>query len=90
MAVILLFADLISNVIYKWSRREGTTVFLEDAGYSGPDIYTAGTQTIRGRMHTLLIGPNGITLDREESRMVRIPRRPNHAIGEGRHPYDPR
>jgi gluconolactonase len=61
----LLFADLISNVIYKWSRREGTTVFLENAGYSGPDIYKAGTQTIRGRMHTLLIGPNGITLDSE-------------------------
>jgi gluconolactonase len=61
----LLFADLISNVIYKWSRKEGTTVFLENAGYSGPDIYQAGTQTVRGRMHTLLIGPNGITLDRE-------------------------
>lgn len=59
----LLFADLISNVIYKWAPKEGTTVFLENAGYSGDDIYTAGTQTIRGRMHVLLIGPNGITLD---------------------------
>jgi gluconolactonase len=61
----LLFADLISNVIYKWAPGEGTSVFLENAGYSGKDIYTAGTQTIRGRMHVLLIGPNGITLDRE-------------------------
>ncbi len=61
----LLFADLISNVIYKWSRKEGTTVFLEDAGHRGPDLYQAGTQTVRGRMHALLIGPNGITLDRE-------------------------
>lgn len=61
----LLFADLISNVIYKWSRKEGTTVFLENAGHRGPDLYQAGTQTVRGRMHTLLIGPNGITLDRE-------------------------
>lgn len=59
----LLFADLISNVIYKWSPKEGTTVFLDNAGYSGDDIFTAGTQTIRGRMHVLLIGPNGITLD---------------------------
>lgn len=59
----LLFADLISNVIYKWAPKEGTTVFLEEAGYSGNDIYTTGTQTIRGRMHVLLIGPNGITLD---------------------------
>lgn len=61
----LLFADLISNVIYKWAPKEGTTVFLEDAGYTGNDIYTTGTQTLRGRMHVLLIGPNGITLDPE-------------------------
>ncbi len=59
----LLFADLISNVIYKWAPKEGTSVFLENAGYSGDDIFTAGTQTIRGRMQVLLIGPNGITLD---------------------------
>lgn len=59
----LLFADLISNVIYKWAPKQGTSVFLENAGYSGDDIYTAGTQTLRGRMHVLLIGPNGITLD---------------------------
>jgi len=61
----LLFADLISNVIYKWQPNEGTTVFLENAGYSGDDLMGAGTQTLRGRMHVLLIGPNGITLDRE-------------------------
>jgi gluconolactonase len=59
----LLFADLISNVIYKWAANEGTTVFLENAGYSGDDILSVGTQTLRGRMHVLLIGPNGITLD---------------------------
>lgn len=61
----LLFADLISNVIYKWAPKSGTSVFLDNAGYTGDDIYTAGTQTMRGRMHVLLIGPNGITLDRE-------------------------
>lgn len=61
----LLFADLISNVIYKWAPKEGTSVFLEEAGYSGDDIYTAGTQTKRGRMHVIMIGPNGITLDPE-------------------------
>jgi gluconolactonase len=59
----LLFADLISNVIYKWAPQDGTTVFLENAGYSGDDILSVGTQTIRGRMHVLLIGPNGITVD---------------------------
>jgi gluconolactonase len=61
----LIFADLISNVIYKWQRGQGTSVFMEKAGYSGNDIYSAGTQTIRGRMHVLMIGPNGVTLDRE-------------------------
>jgi gluconolactonase len=59
----LLFADLISNVIYRWSRESGTSVFLENAGYSDPDIFAAGTPTIRGRMYVLLIGPNGVTLD---------------------------
>ena len=59
----LLFADLISNVIYKWAPKEGNTVFLEKAGYTGDDLMGAGTQTLRGRMHVLLIGPNGITLD---------------------------
>jgi gluconolactonase len=61
----LLFADLISNVIYKWAPKQGTSVFLDKAGYSGDDIYNAGTQTLRGRMHVLLIGPNGVTLDRD-------------------------
>ena len=59
----LLFSDLISNVIYKWAPKEGTSVFLEKAGYSGNDIYTAGTQTKRGRMNVIMIGPNGLTLD---------------------------
>jgi gluconolactonase len=59
----LLFADLISNVIYKWAPSQGNTVFLEKAGYTGDDLMGAGTQTLRGRMHVLLIGPNGITLD---------------------------
>jgi gluconolactonase len=59
----LLFADLVSDVIYKWTPRQGTSVFLEKAGYSGDDIYGTGTQTLRGRMHVVMIGPNGITLD---------------------------
>lgn len=65
----LLFSDLIANVIYKWAPQEGTTVYLEKAGYSGDDIYITGTQTRRGRMHVLLIGPNGLTLD-PEGRLV--------------------
>jgi gluconolactonase len=59
----LLFADLISNAIYQWTPNEGTSVFLDNAGYNGDDLLSVGTQVVRGRMHVLLIGPNGITLD---------------------------
>jgi gluconolactonase len=59
----LLFSDLISNVIYKWSPGAQISVFLERAGYSGDDPMHAGYQTRRGRMAVLLIGPNGLSLD---------------------------
>jgi gluconolactonase len=59
----LLFSDLISNVIYKWTPGGELTVFLERSGYSGDDMTHAGYQTRRGRMAVLLIGPNGLTLD---------------------------
>ena len=59
----LLFTDLISNAIFKWTPAEGTSVFLDDAGYSGNDINNAGFQAMRGRMRVILIGPNGLTLD---------------------------
>ena len=60
----LLFSDLISNVIYQWAPSGDISVFLERAGYSGADIMHAGYQTRRGRMAVLLIGPNGLALDR--------------------------
>jgi len=60
----LLFSDLISNRIFKWDpATRKVSVFLENAGYSGDDIMNAGTQTRRGRMYVLMIGPNGETLD---------------------------
>jgi len=61
----LLFTDLIANAIFKWTAKEGTTVFLDQAGYSGDDINNAGFQARRGRMRVILIGPNGLTLDPE-------------------------
>jgi gluconolactonase len=70
----LLFSDLISNVIYRWSpgprgaRGEPygrISVHLERSGYSGNDLTHAGFQTRRGRMAVLLIGPNGLSLDAE-------------------------
>jgi gluconolactonase len=59
----LLFSDLISNVIYRWSEESEISVYLDRSGYSGNDINHAGTQTRRGRMAVLLIGPNGLSLD---------------------------
>jgi gluconolactonase len=59
----LLFSDLISNVIYRWSPGGEISVFLEQSGYSGGEITKAGYQTRRGRMAVLLIGPNGLSLD---------------------------
>jgi gluconolactonase len=61
----LLFTDLISNVIFKWTAAAGDSVFLEDAGYSGDDLNNAGFQARRGRMRVILIGPNGLTLDNQ-------------------------
>jgi gluconolactonase len=59
----LLFTDMISNVIYRWTPGHGTSVFLDEAGYSGDNIDNAGFQAMRGRMRVILIGPNGLTLD---------------------------
>jgi gluconolactonase len=58
----LLLSDLTANVIYQW-KPSGVSVFLDKAGYSGGDINNAGTQTRRGRMAVIMIGPNGTALD---------------------------
>ncbi len=59
----LLFSDLTANVIYKWDPSGKVSLFLDKAGYSGTDITNAGTQTKRGRVNVLMIGPNGESLD---------------------------
>ncbi|HEV7716330.1 MAG TPA: SMP-30/gluconolactonase/LRE family protein [Steroidobacteraceae bacterium] len=58
----LLLSDLTANVIYKWTP-QGVSVFLDKAGYSGTDLTNAGTQTKRGRVAVIMIGPNGEALD---------------------------
>ena len=58
----LLFSDLTANVIYKWTP-QGVSVFLDNAGYSGKDPLTAGTQTRRSRVAVIMIGPNGEAID---------------------------
>jgi gluconolactonase len=61
----LLFSDVISNVIYKRTRDGRTTVFLDRAGADSDDLHNTGLPVFRGRMAVILIGPNGLTLDRE-------------------------
>ena len=61
----LLFSDMAANVIYKWTPSGQLTVFLEKSGYTGTDVNNVGGQYTNGRLHLLLIGSNGLTLDRE-------------------------
>jgi gluconolactonase len=61
----LLFSDMAANVIYKWSPAGQLSVFLDKSGYSGNDLNNVGGQYTNGRLHLLLIGSNGLTLDRQ-------------------------
>lgn len=60
----LLFSDLTANVIYKRAPDGQVSVFAEDI-VSQADVLTAGQQTRSGRMATIIIGSNGLTLDRQ-------------------------
>jgi len=68
----LLFSDCAANVIYKWapsapfSAQGELSVFLENSGFTGKDNLEVGQQTITGgRVAILLIGSNGLALDRQ-------------------------
>jgi len=52
-ATSLLFSDVPHNRVHRWSAREGVSVFLEPAGFTGPSAY--------GKER----GSNGLALDRE-------------------------
>ena len=60
----LLFSDLTANVIYRRTAEGRLSVFAEDI-VSQADILSAGQQTRSGRMATIIIGSNGLTLDRQ-------------------------
>jgi gluconolactonase len=62
----LLFSDNAGNEIYKWSPHGPLSVFLQKSGYTGNDVTNAGAQTVSGGgVAILLIGSNGLTLDKE-------------------------
>jgi gluconolactonase len=68
----LLFSDLVGNVIYKWTPGGELTAYLENI-YDGPDILKVGQQTRRGRLAVIIIGANGLTLDREGRLVIASP-----------------
>src|SRR6266481_6645173 len=61
----LLFSDIPANVIRKWDRKGGVSVFLEKSGFTGADASNVGGQTNNGFGMVNLIGSNGITLDKQ-------------------------
>jgi gluconolactonase len=60
----LVFSDLTANVIYKRTPDGRISVFAENI-YDGPDLLNVGQQTRSGRMAVIIIGSNGLTLDRQ-------------------------
>ncbi len=64
----VLFSDIPANVIYRWSPFGGVSVFLERSGYTGQDPMNHGGQVTsgpRGRVAVIMLGSNGLTLDRQ-------------------------
>lgn len=61
----LLFSDVAANNIYKWAPDGNLSVFLERSGYTGTDTANVGGQSFNGRLHLIVFGSNGITLDRQ-------------------------
>lgn len=54
----LLFTDVPKNRLYRWSEREGLSVFLEPSGYAGPDDGTLREAGANG----LFVEPAGTVL----------------------------
>src|SRR4029453_12516380 len=68
----LLFSDLTANVIYKRTPDGVLSVFAENI-YNGSDLLNVGQQTRSGRMAVIIIGSNGLTLDRQGRLVVCSP-----------------
>jgi len=68
----LVFSDLTANVIYKRTPAGQLSVLAENI-YDGPDLLNVGQQTRSGRMAVIIIGSNGMTLDRQGRLVVCSP-----------------
>jgi gluconolactonase len=61
----LLFSDVAANRIYKWTREGQLSTFLEKSGFTGSDTSAAGMEVNNGRLQVIVLGSNGITIDRD-------------------------
>ncbi len=61
----LLFSDIAANTIYTWTPGGQVTPFLQHAGFTGKDASQVGAEMPNGRLEVILIGSNGLTLDRQ-------------------------
>ena len=68
----LAFSDLTANVIYKRTP-DGQLSVLADNIAAASEVLTAGQQTRSGRMATIIIGANGLALDRQRRLVVCSP-----------------
>ncbi|MEP7244442.1 MAG: SMP-30/gluconolactonase/LRE family protein [Gammaproteobacteria bacterium] len=59
----ILIVDMLANAIYKITPDNKVSLWMYKAGYSGKDLLHAGIQTRRGRVNTLLIGPECLSRD---------------------------
>ncbi|PYU32578.1 MAG: SMP-30/gluconolactonase/LRE family protein [Acidobacteria bacterium] len=61
----LLFSDIPSNAINKWTPDGKVAVFLKPSGFTGSDASDVGSQNNNGQAVVTLLGSNGVTLDRQ-------------------------
>lgn len=61
----LLFSDLPANAVYKWTPKGELSVAIPRSGFTGRDSSTAGAELNNGRLTVILLGSNGLTLDRQ-------------------------
>ena len=59
-----LFSDMSANKVYKWTSVAGLSVFLERSGFTGR-VFPGMRMLSNGRLSVVILGSNGLTLDRE-------------------------
>src|SRR5437879_9433133 len=67
----LLFSDIPSNAINKWTPDGKVAVFLKPSGFTGSDPSDAGSQNNNGQAVVPLLGSNGVTLARHGRAVIR-------------------